>query len=53
MLSTLCVQVGFENLLMEVPVKIRNSPLTNVLLSEVDSLVSPAEGTNFLDLGTA
>ncbi|KAL1458492.1 hypothetical protein WDU94_008638 [Cyamophila willieti] len=47
------VKVGFENLLMEVPVKIRNSPLTNVLLSEVDSLVSPAEGTNFLDLGTA
>lgn len=46
-------KVGYETLLMEVPVFIRNSPLTNILLSELTDLVPPQQGSNFLDLGTA
>ncbi|XP_054282629.1 eukaryotic translation initiation factor 3 subunit H [Macrosteles quadrilineatus] len=47
------LKVGYETLLMEVPVVIRNSPLTNILLSELTELVPPQQGSNFLDLGTA
>lgn len=47
------LKVGYENLLMEVPVVIRNSPLTNILLAELKELVPPQQGNNFLDLGTA
>lgn len=47
------LKIGYETLLMEVPVVIRNSPLTNILLSELDVLIPPQEGSKFLDLGTA
>lgn len=47
------LKVGYESLLMEVPVYIRNSPLTNILLSELTDKVPPTQGSNFLDLGTA
>lgn len=47
------LKVGYESLLTEVPVVIRNSPLTNILMSELSELVPPQEGSNFLDLGTA
>lgn len=47
------LKVGYENLLMEVPVYIRNSPLTNILLAELGDLIPPQQGLNFLDLGTA
>lgn len=47
------LKVGYENLLMEVPVYIKNSPLTNILLAELGDLIPPQQGLNFLDLGTA
>jgi len=47
------LKIGYETLLMEVPIVIRNSPLTNILLSELKEKIPPQEGTNFLDLGTA
>ncbi|RZF32184.1 hypothetical protein LSTR_LSTR004047 [Laodelphax striatellus] len=46
-------KVGYENLMMEVPVVIRNSPLTNILLGELQEMIPPQQGSNFLDLGTA
>lgn len=47
------LKVGFETLFIEVPVVVKNSLLTNIMLTEVDELVPVDEGTKFLDLGTA
>lgn len=47
------LKVSYENLLMEVPVVIKNSPLTNILMCELSDLIPPEQGSNFLDLGTA
>ncbi|CAH0774925.1 unnamed protein product [Bemisia tabaci] len=46
-------KVGYENLLVEIPLRIRNSTLTNILLSDLGVLIPPQEGHKFLDLGTA
>ncbi|KAF7266315.1 hypothetical protein GWI33_020343 [Rhynchophorus ferrugineus] len=47
------LKVGFENLFSEVPFYIRNSPLTNIMMSELSEMVPEEEGSKFLDLGTA
>lgn len=47
------LKIGYETLLMEVPIVIKNSSLTNILLSEMTEYVPPQNGSNFLDLGTA
>lgn len=47
------LKIGYETLLMEVPIVIKNSSLTNILLSELKDYVPQHEGSNFLDLGTA
>ncbi|KAL1124652.1 hypothetical protein AAG570_001276 [Ranatra chinensis] len=47
------LKVSYENLLVEVPVVIRSSPLTNILLCKLETLIPPEQGSNFLDLGTA
>ncbi|XP_065225578.1 eukaryotic translation initiation factor 3 subunit H [Planococcus citri] len=47
------LKIGYETLLMEVPIVIKNSSLTNILLSELTDYVPPQDGSNFLDLGTA
>ncbi len=47
------LKIGYETLLMEVPIVIKNSSLTNILLSEMKEYVPPQEGSKFLDLGTA
>ena len=47
------LKIGYETLLMEVPIVIKNSSLTNILLSDLKEYVQPHEGSGFLDLGTA
>lgn len=47
------LKVGFESLFVEVPVVVKNSLLTNIMLTEIDEMVPEDEGTRFLDLGTA
>jgi len=47
------LKVGFESLFVEVPVVVKNSLLTNIMLTEIDEMVPEDEGTKFLDLGTA
>ncbi|XP_026282465.1 eukaryotic translation initiation factor 3 subunit H [Frankliniella occidentalis] len=47
------LKVGFETLFVEVPVVVKNSLLTNIMLTEIDEMVPEDEGTKFLDLGTA
>ena len=47
------LKIGYESLLMEVPIVIKNSSLTNILLSELQDNVPPQEGSGFLDLGSA
>uniref|UniRef100_U5EX90 Eukaryotic translation initiation factor 3 subunit H n=1 Tax=Corethrella appendiculata TaxID=1370023 RepID=U5EX90_9DIPT len=47
------LKVGYENLFLEVPIVIKNSPLTNIMMSELTEMVPEEEGTHFLDLGTA
>lgn len=44
------LKVSYENLLTEVPLVIRNSPLTNILMSELDDMTPSS--VNFLDLST-
>lgn len=44
------LKVSYENLLTEVPLIIRNSPLTNILMSELEDITP--NSTNFLDLST-
>jgi len=47
------LKIGFENLFVEIPIVVRNSPLTNIMLSELSEMVPEEEGNKFLDLGTA
>lgn len=51
--ALLKLKVGYENLFIEVPIVIKNSALTNIMMSELAELVPEEEGTKFLDLGTA
>lgn len=51
--ALLKLKVGFENLFTEVPFLIRNSPLTNIMMTELAEMVPEEEGSKFLDLGTA
>lgn len=47
------LKISFEKLFVEVPIHIRNSSLTNVMMSELGELIPEESGTHFLDLGTA
>lgn len=46
-------KVGYENLFVELPIVVRNSPLTNIVMSELEEMVPEEAGTKYLDLGTA
>ncbi|XP_058790357.1 eukaryotic translation initiation factor 3 subunit H [Phymastichus coffea] len=47
------LKIGYENLFVELPIVIRNSALTNIVMSELEEMVPEEEGTKYLDLGTA
>lgn len=47
------LKIGYESLFVEVPIVIRNSPLTNIMMSELSEMIPEEEGSKFLDLGTA
>ena len=47
------LKIGYENLFIELPIVIRNSALTNIVMSELDEMIPEEEGTKYLDLGTA
>lgn len=47
------LKIGYESLFIEVPIVIRNSPLTNIMMSELSEMIPEEEGSKFLDLGTA
>ncbi|CAB0038160.1 unnamed protein product [Trichogramma brassicae] len=47
------LKVGYENLFVELPIVVKNSPLTNIAMSELDEMVPEEQGTKYLDLGTA
>lgn len=47
------LKVSYESLFIEVPIVIRNSALTNIMMSELSEMVPEEDGTHFLDLGTA
>lgn len=47
------LKIGFEKLYMEIPIHIKNSALSNIMMSELQELVREEEGSHFLDLGTA
>lgn len=47
------LKVGYDNLLVKVPVVIKNSTLTNILLSELSFKIKVDEGSEHLDIGTA
>jgi translation initiation factor 3 subunit H len=47
------LKIGYEKLFVEIPIFIKNSQLTNIMMSEVSEMVPEEEGTHFLDLGTA
>lgn len=47
------LKIGYETLFVEVPIMIRNSPLTNIMMSELAEMIPEEEGSKFLDLGTA
>lgn len=47
------LKIGYEKLFMEVPIHIRNSALSNIMMSELQEMVREEEGSHFLDLGTA
>ncbi|KAF5294172.1 hypothetical protein FQR65_LT10883 [Abscondita terminalis] len=51
--TLLKLKVGFENLFVEVPFVIKNSLLTNIMMSELAEMVPEERGSKFLDLGTA
>jgi len=51
--ALLKLKVGYENLFVEVPVVVKNSSLTNIMMSELAEMVPEEEGSKFLDLGTA
>lgn len=47
------LKISYEKLFIEVPIFIKNSPLTNIMMSELGELIPEESGTHFLDLGTA
>lgn len=47
------LKVGYKNLFCEIPIVIKNSALTNIMMSELHEMIPEEEGTHFLDLGTA
>lgn len=47
------LKISYESLFIEVPIVIRNSALTNIMMSELSEMVPEEDGTHFLDLGTA
>lgn len=47
------LKVGYDHLLVKVPVVIKNSTLTNILLSELSFKIKVEEGSEHLDIGTA
>ncbi|KAI8118573.1 hypothetical protein FF38_03935 [Lucilia cuprina] len=47
------LKVGYESLFVEIPIVIKNSPLTNIMMSELCEMMPEEQGHNFLDLGTA
>jgi len=47
------LKISYESLFIEIPIVIKNSPLTNIMMSELAEMVPEEEGTHFLDLGTA
>lgn len=47
------LKIGYESLFSEVPIVIKNSPLTNIMMSELAEMVPEEQATKFLDLGTA
>lgn len=47
------LKVGYEKLFEEVPIFVRNSSLSNIMMSELQEMVKEEEGSHFLDLGTA
>ncbi|XP_017485415.1 PREDICTED: eukaryotic translation initiation factor 3 subunit H [Rhagoletis zephyria] len=47
------LKVGYESLFVEIPIVIKNSPLTNIMMSELSEMLPEEQGQNFLDLGTA
>lgn len=47
------LKIGYEKLFMEIPIHIRNSALSNIMMSELQEMVREEEGSHFLDLGTA
>lgn len=51
--ALLKLKVGYESLFTEVPIFIKNSPLTNIMMSELAETVPEEQGAKFLDLGTA
>ncbi|XP_046417899.1 eukaryotic translation initiation factor 3 subunit H [Neodiprion pinetum] len=47
------LKIGYESLFVEVPIVIKNSNLTNIMMSELEEMIPEEEGTKYLDLGTA
>lgn len=47
------LKIGFEKLFVEIPIHVRNSALSNIMMSELQEMVKEEEGSHFLDLGTA
>jgi translation initiation factor 3 subunit H len=47
------LKIGYESLFLEVPIVVKNSHLTNIMLSELIEMIPEEQGTKFLDLGTA
>ncbi|BES88273.1 Eukaryotic translation initiation factor 3 subunit F-1 [Nesidiocoris tenuis] len=47
------LKVSYESLLIEVPVVIKNSTLTNILMCELEDMIPSCKGFNFLDLSTS
>lgn len=47
------LKIGYETLFVEVPIVIKNSPLTNIMMSELSEMIPEEEGAKFLDLGTS
>lgn len=47
------LKIGYEKLFIEIPIHIKNSALSNIMMSELQEMVKEEEGSHFLDLGTA
>jgi len=47
------LKIGYEKLFVEIPIFVKNSALSNIMMSELSEMVKEEEGSHFLDLGTA